>query len=333
MTDVTEALLAAHVEHEMKRLRGEALDELIGVQVAAIFRWLEDVKFNDVVTRDRIVGVIDRYVIELKVSGGITELAGEMSNVIFSSRSSAETRLEEILSAESYGDFADKIAALREVQHGLVRYVMASPAFATFTSRVLSRMLTDLLFRAGPHRSSRLTGLLGTVGEKVVPGLELRIGEALARTIEPHASRLAKDGGERLLEILDPEWVREIADEIWDEVSDKRLGLAAPFFNAQDLEDFVVLGYEFWQKFRKTRYFRAVSAEVVDRLFTKYGDESVLTVIADMGITEQMVSHELQTFLGPVVERAFATGFLEEQVRANLEPFYRSSALAAILGR
>jgi hypothetical protein len=334
MTDVTEALLSAHVEHELGRLRGDALDHLLEEQVAAAFEWLEDVNFHDVVTRDQIVGVIDRYVVELKVSGGITELAGEMSRVVFSSAASGATRVEDILPPQAYGDFADKIAALGGLQSELIRYVTRSAAFGTLASRLFSRMVTDLLFRSEPGRSSpRLTGLIGTLAEKLLPGFERRVGEALSRHIEPHASRLTRDGGGHLLEALDPECVRQIADEIWDEVSKKPLSDAGAFFTAQDLEDFVVLGYEFWQKFRKTRYFRAVSTDVVDRLFEKYGEESVLSVIGDMGVTEQMVAHELKTFIGPLFERAFATGFLEQQVRAYLEPFYRSPAVAAILAR
>jgi hypothetical protein len=333
MTDITETLLSAHVEHELRRLRGDALDDLLAKQVAAAFKWLEDVSFNDAVTRDQIVGVIDRYVVELKVSGGIAELAGEMSRVVFSSTASAATRVEDVLPTSAYGDFADKITALGGVQSELIRYVTQSVAFGTLASRLLSRMVTDLLFRVDPGQPSRLTGLLGTLAEKVLPGFERRIGEALSRYIEPHASRLTRGGGGHLREVLDPECVRQIADEIWDEVSKKPLSDAAAFFTAQDLEDFVVLVYEFWQKFRKTRYFHAVSTEVVDRLFEKYGEESVLSIIADMGITEQMVTHELKTFIGPLFERAFATGFLEQEIRTYLEPFYRSPALAAILAR
>lgn len=335
MIDLAEALLSAHVEYELGRLRGEALAELIEEQTLATFAWLEDVKLNDVVTRAQIMGVIDRYVIELKVSGGITELAGEMSRVVFSSTTSATTRVGDILSNEAYEDFSDKIAGLGGIQGELIRYVTRTAAFKNLASRVLSRVLTDLVFRGAHERpGATFAGLLGAVAERVLPGFERRVGEALSRYLAPHASRLTKGAEARhLLEVVEPEWVRQIADEIWDEISTKPLSEAGRIFSAQDLEDFVVLGYEFWLKFRKTRYFRAVSAEVVDRLFDKYGDESVFSVIADMGVTERMVSNELKIFLLPLFERAFATDFLEQQVRAYLEPFYRSPALAALLSR
>jgi hypothetical protein len=51
-----------------------------------------------------------------------------------------------------------------------------------------------------------------------------------------------------------------------------------------------------------------------------------------MGVTEKMVAAELRTFLGPLLEHAARTGFLEQEIRAHLEPFYRSAEIRAILG-
>jgi hypothetical protein len=70
---------------------------------------------------------------------------------------------------------------------------------------------------------------------------------------------------------------------------------------------------------------------VVDRFFSKYGEESVVALIEDMGVTEQMVTHELQTFVTPVFEHADRTGFVEQQIRARLEAFYGTSAVADLL--
>jgi hypothetical protein len=331
MTDLADALLDAHVRHELERLSSDNLRAGIREGVATALRWLEGVRLRDVATREQIVAVIDSYVIELKVSGGITELAGEMSNVVFSSTAATTTRIDEVVPPEAYEDFADKVTALDGVHRELIRHVTHSAAFRTLASRMVVRVILDLLFRRGGEPVAPWQARLGSLGEKLFPGLEQRVGTALSRYVETHAERLAKDGGRHLLEVLDPEWVRQMADEVWDELAAKPVGDAALVFSAQDLEDFVVLGYEFWLKFRKTRYFRAVSTEVVDRLFDKYGDESVRSVISDMGVTGAMIAHELESFVPPVLDHALRSGFLEQQLRARLSPFYRSAAFAAIL--
>jgi hypothetical protein len=46
-----------------------------------------------------------------------------------------------------------------------------------------------------------------------------------------------------------------------------------------------------------------------------------------------MVSQELGTFVPSLLAQARTNGFLEARIRARLEPFYRSEAVAAILAR
>ncbi|HEX4335291.1 MAG TPA: hypothetical protein VH062_05220 [Polyangiaceae bacterium] len=331
MSDLADALLDAHVHHELERLSGTSLTDGIRDTVPELFRWLEQVRLGDVATRERIVSVIQSYVIELKVSGGITELAGEMSNLVFSSEATATTRIDEVVSPGAYGQFADKIAALEAVQRQLFLHVAHSSAFRTLAARLIVRMVADLVFRRVQDPENQWSVLASSLGEKLLPGLEQRVGAALTHWVESNAERLTRDGGRHLFEVLDPAWVRQMADEIWDELAPKAVGDASLVFTPQDLEDFVVLGYEFWLEFRKTRYFKAVSTAVVNRLFDKYEDESVRAVISDMGVTADMIAHELGAFLPPILEHALSTGFLEERVRAHLEPFYRSPAVTALL--
>jgi hypothetical protein len=332
VSDLGDALLEAHVHHELSRLRGNALAALVEERVAAAFAWLEGVTFNQIVTPDQIVGVVRRYAIELPVSGGITELTGEVANIVFSSKSSYSTRVGDIVEPSSYEEFADKVVALEGVQRELIRYIMQSAAFGTLASRVLSRVVLDLLFRTDEtSRGPRLKELALAFGQNVLPGIQPRLGAVLSRYIERHATRFTRGGEAHLLEAVDREWVRQMADEIWDTISKKPLAEAGTVFTTQDLEDFVVMSYEFWLKFRKSPYFLAIATEVVHHLFDKYGDESVASLILDMGVTEQMVAAELRTFLGPLVEHAFRTGFLEREIRAHLEPFYRSEEALAVL--
>jgi hypothetical protein len=332
VSDLGEALLDAHVAYESSRLRADALATLIDERVAAAFRWLEEVNLNHVMTPERIIGVIQRYAIDLRISGGITELAGEMSNVVFSSKASSATRVGDMVSARSYEEFADKIVTLEGVQREIIRYLTQSAAFGALTSRVVSRIALDLVFRTDDAQSaSTLKDLLMSLGRRAFPGLEQRLGAALSRYMERHAARFTRDGEKHLLQAVDREWVRQMADEIWDTLSKKPLADATTAFTSQDLEDFIVLGYEFWLKFRKTPYFLAVVTDVVHHLFEKYGAESLASLILDMGVTEGMIASELRTFLGPLLDHASRTGFLERELRVLLGPFYSSEEALAVL--
>jgi hypothetical protein len=322
-------LLEAHVAQQLQQLQGPALATFLDAEVAALFAWLTDVKLDDVATRAQIIGVIERFVIELKLSGTLTELSGEMSRLVLTSPLSEHTRVDQVLTPESFTQFADKLAGLDSLWRELIHLVAQSDAYATLLSRMVQRGLLDAVFR-DEHRSAQRSLLDGLLG-KLRPLIEQRVEPYVSAYLEAFIKQIARRGERRLVVALDPEAMRGVVDEVWDAIAPMRLSDAFAYISSHDLEDFVVLGYEFWLKYRKTSYYREISAQLVDHFFDKYGDDSLLNLLDELGVSAEMVSHELQTFLGPLLAHATVTGYLETRIRSHLLQFYQSDALLAIL--
>ena len=328
-SDLAARLLDAHVAHELEQLQPSRLPELIDREVDALFAWLGEVKLDDVVTRAQINSVIDRYVIDLKISGAFTELAGEMSKLLVSSPLSEQTRVDQVLQPGAFSQFADKLTGLEQLWRELLHLVMKSDAYATLLSSTLQRSVLDTLFREADEgsRQTLIEGLLAKLRPVIVQRVEPHLSTYLEKLIKQSIRRSEK----RLLGALDIEAVRGLVDEVWDEIAPMKLSEAFKLVSSHDLEDFVVLGYEFWQRYRKTRYFREISREMVDHFFTKFTDDSLLDLLEELGVTAAMVSAELQGFLPRLFEHAHETGLLEQRIRRHLERFYRSDATASIL--
>jgi hypothetical protein len=331
MIELAEKLLSAHVQHELARLQGDPLSRTLEEQVSATFRWFAQIKLDDVATHAQIIGVMERYVSEFRVGGGIAELAGEMAQLVLSSPASASTRVDQILPDASYEEFATKLVGLSNAWHELFKLVSESAAFAEISGQLVSRALVGLMLARKPARSKSRSALARKLQEQVLPAAAQRLTKLITRSFAKQKQRFAQESQKHMVETLDPVRLRAILDEIWDAVSPMRLSEAFALIDGYDLEDLVVLGYEFWQGYRKSDYFRQISSEMVEHFFEKYGQGSVASLIEDMGVNEQMVGHELITFLGPIFARARETGFLEQHIRARLEPFYRSPALNEIL--
>lgn len=335
MNKTARALLEAHVRHELETLTGEAFQRVVEDEVAALFDWIADVCLNDVATREQIVGVIERRAIELRISGGITELMGEMANKVFTSSHNEETRLEDIVPSRSFEEIADKVIGLEQARGELIHRATQSGAYRTLVTSVLQRSVLDFVFPSNDssHGAGRFP--LAAVGRKVVrsvvPALERHVAARLSRYLETNADRIAREGERQLLQALDEDTLRRAAAEIWEELAPMRLSEVFAQIEGYDLEDFVVFGYEFWLKYRKTDYFQEIVRELVGHFFDKYGDESLGSLIEDMGVTQDMVLTDVREFVGPLLAHAHATGFLERRVRAHLEPFYASKSAGALL--
>jgi hypothetical protein len=290
---------------------------------------------QEVVTPAQIDGVIERYVVELRVSGGITELTGELARLVLQSRRSTSTRVDEILTPASYADFADKLTALEDVRKVWIEKLAHSVTFSAINASLMARSLLDMLtptLLRGPGRlAARLSPVWEPLSQSLRPEIERRLAELLGQYLEQHRARVTHDIEKRLLQVLNPDSVRSLLDEIWDGVAPMHLSEAFAFIGEQDLEDFVVLVHEFWLRYRKSRFFRDISHDMVAHFFEKYGTETLASLVDDMGVSQAMVSAELLGFLRPVLKHAAGSGALEQALRAALGDFYRSDAALAAL--
>ncbi|HKU41946.1 MAG TPA: hypothetical protein VJR89_27500 [Polyangiales bacterium] len=325
MDDVLARLREAHLHHELSLWRGGALTRTLEDQVRALFGWFSEVKLDDVVTRAQVFQVIERYAIDLRVSGGITELGGEMSHVVFTSPATASARLADILTPEMFEEFADKVLALEGVRRELLASIGQSATAYSISTGFVARALLDLLAVSMPIPRVLLPAASERLSSALLPVIERLVGQALAR----HRAQLTERG---VAELLDSERLRAVVDELWDRFASRPLSELFAFVGEQDIEDFVVLVHEFWLRYRKTDFFRRIAAELVDFFFEKYGQTTLLALIDDMGVTEAMVRREVVLFLPPMFEEAAVRGALERHIRARLDGFYGSAAAAAALG-
>jgi hypothetical protein len=335
VNEALERLLQAHVRHELAQLQGKQLEASVERGVANLFAWAQTVTLEEVATPERIHGVIQRYVIELRVSGGITELTGELAHLVLESPRSASTRVDQILTPASYEDFADKLVGLEGVRRVLIEKLAHSVTFSAINARLMARGLLDLLTPALLRRPGRLATGLSAIWEPLArsfdPGIEQRLADLLAQYLEQHRDSVMQDVEKRLLHVLQPDSLRLLLDEVWDGVAAMPLSEAFAILGARDLEDFVVLVHEFWLRYRKSDFFREISQEMVEYFFQKYGQQTLALLVDDMGVSEAMVSAELVDFLQPVLEHAARSGVLEQALRERLSIFYGSDAARAAL--
>ena len=94
---------------------------------------------------------------------------------------------------------------------------------------------------------------------------------------------------------------------------------------------FMVMGYEFWLSFRESDYLKACIDAGVNFFFEKYGDESLMTVIEEMGVTRDMIFEEFQTYLPDLSALLIEKGITEKILRRQLKRFYHSKKTLDLL--
>lgn len=335
MNTILDTLLEAHVRHELNRFRSPHYRQTIQEEAAAFFKWIKTLTLGELITPEQIIAIIDRIVVEMPVAGGVTELAGEMSQRVLAHPQNRETALEDIFSRHNYDDFVDKIGALVSARKDAIHRLVHSSIYSQQISEVLytgikEYLLTENILAQKVPGVASLIKLGKFAMNKTMHPLEMMVEKTVKHYIEANLSNTIRRSEKSLNAYFDEAHIIEMGEEIWNTLSKTKLAEYFRMVNAGDLEDFIVIGYDFWMHFRKTSYFKEIYTDLVYFFFEKYGGRELSLVVEEVGVTEEMAVRELNESLSLALEKALQSGYLEERIRNRLADFYHSPETAAL---
>lgn len=333
---LAEQLLELHIQHELNALTCDQFFADTRGEVDRMFELLGRIPLRDLVSPEQIHGVIHRNVVQFEIHGGIPELAGEMAAKVRAAPVQETTRLKDLLSREQVAELIDEILTLRHQRERLVEHVMEHALYRELVAELVYHGLVNYIYEENLFSRS-VPGIAATMKlgkrmfSKAIPGLDESLEKNLKAYIAKSLPFLIRQSQAFINGALSDEELKESANELWALVENKTLAELQSGIGELELSEFVVLGYEFWQGFRKTDYYRGCYEAVVEHLFDKYGDQPLDVLIGDMGVTPQIVKTELEAF-GPGLFNALKKeGYLEELLRRRLGAFYHSEAATKLL--
>lgn len=331
-------MLELHVAEEMKAIQAEPLSVWVENEIKELWQTLADVTLADFITAETIMGAIQRNVIDREIPGAVAEIAGEGAASLFNAEFHLKTTAGEIISTRQVTEFIDKGLELKDQREAFMAKVIHQPIYSQLVSDLMYRGIVRYIYKDNvlskkiPGVSSMLK--FGTkMVNKTVPKLEGAVEDNVKAFIAENTSSLLKQSQSFLSETLTDEELKDIFLGVWTALEPKELGDLQNGMDTIDLSEFVVLGYEFWKKFRKTEYFSLCCQHVVHDLYEKYGNEPVIALLDDFAIDQNFILKEFNAFAPDILQSLSKSGFSEDLVRRRLEPFYESEALLAVLAQ
>lgn len=322
--------LELHVAYELQTFTPEKFLDWLNEELAEQFTFLHSVRLNQLVSAEQVKDVIARNVVENVIPGTITELAGDAASALFSSEVHRSTALNEILSSQQYEEFVDKLLDLKEQRRSGIDHLIELPIYQELISGVLYQAILryiyeeNLLSKSIPGVSSMLK-LGKRMIDKTAPSLEGAVEESVRSYIEGNLGFLLRESKAFLENSLTEEDIKASALELWDALENKTLGEFQEGMNSLDLSEFVVLGYEFWQRFRKRPYFRSSMDLVVDFVFERLGDMPLDVLCEELMLSPERLRAEANAFAPRILEVLRENGQLESFIRRRLSGFYQSA--------
>ncbi|MFJ2837253.1 MULTISPECIES: hypothetical protein [Nocardia] len=326
--DLALRVLDAHVAFAKEQLLTPAgFLELVTEEVDGVLAECAVLTLAEAVTREQIKGVAHKYAVQIPVEGAIPELVGEIAARLYNHRAQDEIPVGDVVDNRRFDELVSAVADM-EVSHRLVRLVLNSPvtvdACVEAVQRAVVTAVDDGKHAEGGGLAQSLRGALARLAEPALPAIENGVGR-ITRTGARFVLRGNRDDADDML--------LDAARETWRKHTGDSIGSFRELVSANDVEDAVVLTFEFWRTFRDTDYFHALLDEGIDHVFDKYGDTPLAELLAELGIGRADMIEEALRFGPSVLATLDERGYLDAVVRRRLAPFYASPAFrAAVTG-
>lgn len=334
-SSLAQSLLDAHVAFVLEQTEDAPLRAWIEDELDAALALAGKLTLNSVVTRKQIQQTARTFAAEVEFGAGVPELVGDVARALHAHPVHERTKLGDLLSDRRFAESLDQALELKALRRRVLQGVADSPLYADFVSDLLYHGIKgylgeNALTRNIPGASSMMK-LGKTVLSKATPKLESSIEDTLKKYVARSVQGSARNSVEFFLDHADDDLLRDAALEMWSKLKRTSIGSLRAELGEREIEELFVNGYEFWRELRKTAYYRELIDAGIDAVFDKYGDQPLDELLADFGITRELMLAEALRYAPSVLRALKKKKLLEPIVRRNLERFYLSGAVEAVL--
>lgn len=333
---LAQQLLDAQVQFWLQELTAEKLEPLLQQELPFIYEKFGQIPLREAVSEDKVKATAQRYAVEMEIEGGIPELFGEIANIIYEHPNNEITQLGDILTDELAEDFLNKVFEPNSLLDQAVNNIRGSAPFRELIADIVFNVIKGYALEQNqiaklPPIANGMQRLRDWMNDRA-PGISENVnslGKQLSRAGVDQSIRMVDD-------MLDNDLYRDTALnsvlDVWDEIKRWKISNFQRYFSELDLQELMVLGYEFWLEFRHTEYLQSCINAGVQFFFDKYGEDTLHDVLADLGVNQQMVVSEIINYAPDLAQLLLKHEIAEPLVRRHLQRFYFAESTLALLG-
>ena len=330
--DLARQLLDAQVAFHVDRLTGDRLADTIRELAAQVHAAAGSRQLIDLIDPEAVKQIVRRSLAEVPDSPGVAGIL-EMVSALVSAGPTERFTLGDVIERDHVESLIDELIGLSPVLERGLEHLTASPLVGTVASRFMGRVAGEVL-ATNQAIADKIPGLgsltrLGTSAATKVGGAANKQFEGLIGKGGTFAVR----GLNRIVvETIKDPTTREAVLQVWDLLASTPVGGLGEHIAADELTGVLGAGHELVASAAAREQVGHLADSIVDAFFEWFGGYSPIELLDTLQIGWTDVVDDLVDLAPTVAEALKESGELESIVRAQLEPFYDSAEVAAILG-
>jgi hypothetical protein len=337
LTGKAAQLLDAQVAFLLSELTGDRLVELLAHDVTDLLAIAETLVLRDVVESDNVKAAGYELVAAIGASPAIDALVPALAEALYGLEAGEEYDLGDLVDRESVSTLVATFLSMRTLHDRAMERMTESPLAAAIATKFVQQIVADFIAqnRQAAERipgASSLFSLGQSVASRAKSVGDRAIGGFIEGATDKGAQLALKRTNNAIRELLRDPQMHDAAMELWDLHAVEPISGLRKYLTKKELRTLAVLIAEIVVAGREGPFAARIVDECVDVVFAEYGDRTLAALLAELGLTPELLTEHLQSFAQPVVAAAVASGAVERILRERLEPFFASPAVAAILG-
>ncbi|MFN8259736.1 MAG: hypothetical protein U0X41_02230 [Chitinophagales bacterium] len=317
----------AHVAFELEQFGKKHLKATIKEEISAAWKWLDNVKLNEVASVEQVIAFQERNIKDRKLTKHQKEYLVDLSISVHHLALKSKHAVADFLNKESFDDIADKVIEQKEIREKLIKDIVHNPFYGEMIADTLYDGIKSFAAQSGPSNET-VGGSLFNLGKGILgaalSGVSDTIDKNIKKFISENLQKSIAKSEQTLKDKLSDAQLRKMAQNIWDKLEDTDVKQLAKGVKLTEKDRTAILhsAEKALQAALQSEPLAELNEHVLNHFFEHSGKKSIAQILEDNGITEKVAIRESEEFLIPYIEKAAKDGFLQERIEARLSKFY-----------
>ena len=328
-------LLDAQVGYHLDRLSGDRLGATVSRLVVDLLAVAGQHEIEELVDRETIKDIVSRALVTVPGSAAVRGIVEVTTEVVYRGPTEAYP-LGELVDRDRVEAVLDELLALHPLLARALDRLTESPLVGTMASRFMGRVVGEAL-QANKAVADKVPGFgslmsFGTSAASRVMGaadkqFEGLIGGAVGKGGAFAVRRL----NHVLIETIQDPTTREAVLQVWDLLSEEPVSGLSGHATREEISGVVDAVHDLAVTAAANARVAQLGNAIVDGFFERFGGYTLSELLDELDLSREDLAADVARIAPHVIDALRETGDLERVVRAQLEPFYASTEVRALL--
>ncbi|MGE8559582.1 MAG: hypothetical protein ACN6NJ_01335 [Acinetobacter sp.] len=324
-----EQLIEAHLEFLEQEFSHTATLEN---EFLIFYQWFRKQTLQDIWSFEQINALLQKQILATPASHFLIEQITEHLRFALIHPANENTQIADVIPVLTVDKIAQYVASKSGHRQRLIKTVVNSPAFSAMITQLIQHSIQDYLDNSVMAKRVPGVSRFMKMGKSVLETVtDSNLDQTIGHYLQKNILKLSQMSEHVLNQHFDDEKLYHFQANLWHKIKDMPLTVLKNYIEVQDLPNTVNLGHEIWDHIRQTDYLKQQVHDGIYAWYTRNQQRPFDLLLRDLNIDQDLIQHELQHLLNPVIQKLVSSGYLRERARAYLEKFYYAETAQKIL--